>query len=80
VNPLVSRCCARNKIGGNGVNMKRERLAQIVLVIVGLLNLPIIYFLYKDLRPGLASLLDLLFCFPAMACSSASARLIPRFS
>jgi hypothetical protein len=45
-----SRCCARNKIGGNEVNMKRERLTQIVLVIVGLLNLAIIYFLYTDLR------------------------------
>ena len=30
--------------------MKRERLTQIVLVIVGLLNLAQIYFLYKDLR------------------------------
>ncbi|HXW90067.1 MAG TPA: DUF6632 domain-containing protein [Terriglobales bacterium] len=30
--------------------MKRERLTQIVLVIVGLLNLYPIYFLYKDLR------------------------------
>ncbi|HEY6409216.1 MAG TPA: DUF6632 domain-containing protein, partial [Ktedonobacteraceae bacterium] len=30
--------------------MKRERLTQIVLVIVGLLNLAIIYFLYTDLR------------------------------
>ncbi|MGA8152808.1 MAG: DUF6632 domain-containing protein [Terriglobales bacterium] len=29
--------------------MKRERLTQIVLVIVGLLNLPQIYFLYLDL-------------------------------
>ena len=29
--------------------MKRERLTQIVLVIVGLLNLALIYFLYKDL-------------------------------
>ena len=29
--------------------MKRERLTQIVLVIVGLLNLAIIYFLFKDL-------------------------------
>ena len=29
--------------------MKRERLTQIVLVIVGLLNLSIIYFLYTDL-------------------------------
>ena len=30
--------------------MKRKRLTQVVLVIVGLLNLSIIYFLYKDLR------------------------------
>ena len=30
--------------------MKRERLTQIVLVVVGLVNLSIIYFLYKDLR------------------------------
>ena len=30
--------------------MKRERLTQIVLVIVGLLNLSLIYFLYMDLR------------------------------
>ncbi len=29
--------------------MKRERLTQIVLVIVGLLNLATIYFLYRDL-------------------------------
>jgi hypothetical protein len=50
VNPPVSRCCARSKIGGNEINMKRQRLTQIVLVIVGLLNLSIIYFLYTDLR------------------------------
>ena len=30
--------------------MKRERLRQIVLVIVGLFNLAMIYFLYTDLR------------------------------
>ena len=30
--------------------MKRERLTQIVLVIVGLVNLAQIYFLYMDLR------------------------------
>ena len=30
--------------------MKRERLTQIVLVVVGLLNLSVIYFLYMDLR------------------------------
>jgi hypothetical protein len=32
------------------VNVKRERLTQIVLVIVGLFNLAQIYFLYTDLR------------------------------
>jgi hypothetical protein len=31
-------------------NVKRERLTQIVLAIVGLLNLAVIYFLYTDLR------------------------------
>jgi hypothetical protein len=46
----VTRCCARNKIRSNEVNVKRERLTQIVLVIVGLLNLSLIYFLYMDLR------------------------------
>jgi hypothetical protein len=40
---------ARNKIRSNEVNVKRERLTQIVLVIVGLLNLSLIYFLYMDL-------------------------------
>ena len=30
--------------------MRRERLTQMVLVIVGLLNLSLIYFLYMDLR------------------------------
>ena len=46
----VSRWCARNKIRSNEVNVKSERLTQIVLVIVGLLNLPQIYFLYMDLQ------------------------------
>jgi hypothetical protein len=46
----VSRCCARGKIRSNEVNVKRERLTQIVLVIVGLFNLALIYFLYLDLR------------------------------
>jgi hypothetical protein len=32
------------------VTKKRERLTQVVLVIVGLLNLAQIYFLYKDLQ------------------------------
>ena len=39
-----------NGYGGLGVNVKRERLTQIVLVIVGLVNLSLIYFLYMDLR------------------------------
>ena len=34
----------------NEVNVKRERLTQIVLVILGLLNVAQIYFLYMDLR------------------------------
>jgi cbb3-type cytochrome oxidase subunit 3 len=34
----------------NEVNVKRERLTQIVLVFVGLLNVALIYFLYMDLR------------------------------
>src|ERR1700681_1881381 len=34
----------------NEVNVKRERLTQIVLVIVGLVNLAQIYFLYMNLR------------------------------
>jgi len=46
----VSGCWARNKIRSNEGNVKRERLTQIVLVIVGLLNLALIYFLYMDLR------------------------------
>jgi hypothetical protein len=45
----VSRCGARHKIRPNEVHVKRERLTQIVLVIVGLIDLSIIYFLYKDL-------------------------------
>jgi hypothetical protein len=46
----VSGCWARNKIRSNEANVKRERLTQIVLVIVGLLNLAQICFLYRDLR------------------------------
>jgi len=46
----VSRCRARYKIRSKEVNVKKERLTQIVLVIVGLLNLAQIYFLYMDLR------------------------------
>jgi hypothetical protein len=34
----------------NEVDVKRERLLQIVLVIVGLFNVALIYFLYVDLR------------------------------
>ena len=43
---------AHNKIRSNEVNVtkKRQRLLQIVLVIVGLVNLALVYFLYKDLR------------------------------
>jgi hypothetical protein len=50
INLCVSDCWARNKIRSKEVNVKRERLTQIVLVIVGLLNLALIYFLYMDLR------------------------------
>jgi hypothetical protein len=46
----VSRCRARNKIRSDEVDMKKLRLTQIVLVLVGLLNLAMIYFLYIDLR------------------------------
>src|SRR5438477_10716252 len=46
----VSGCWARNKIRSIEVNMRRERLKQIVLIIVGLMNLAQIYFLYTDLR------------------------------
>jgi hypothetical protein len=45
----VSCCRARNKIRPKEVNVKRERLTQIVLLIVGLFNLALIYFLYSDL-------------------------------
>jgi hypothetical protein len=50
VNPLHARRCARDKIRSHEVIVKRERLTQIVLVIVGLVNLAIIYPLYMDLR------------------------------
>jgi hypothetical protein len=50
VNPLYARCRARDRIRAHEVIVKRERLTQIVLVIVGLLNLAIIYPLYEDLR------------------------------
>jgi hypothetical protein len=46
----VSGCWAGNKIYSHEVNVKRKRLTQIVLVLVGLLNVAMIYFLYLDLR------------------------------
>ena len=46
----MSGCWAGNKIHSHEVNVKRERLTQIVLVLVGLLNVAMIYFLYLDLR------------------------------
>jgi cbb3-type cytochrome oxidase subunit 3 len=46
----VSRCRAHNKIRSKEDKVKRQRLTQIVLVIVGLLNVAVIYFLYIDLR------------------------------
>jgi hypothetical protein len=45
----VSRRCSLIKIRSIEVNVKRERLTQIVLVIVGLLDVSMIYFLYVDL-------------------------------
>jgi hypothetical protein len=50
VNPLHARCCARDRIGSREVIVKRERLTQIFLLIVGLLNLAVIYPLCMDLR------------------------------
>ena len=41
---------AQTKFAQIEVNVKRERLTQIVLVVVGLLDLALIYFLYMDLR------------------------------
>ena len=49
LSPLGERPLGSQQNSLNEVNMKRERLTQIVLVIVGLLNLSIIYFLYMDL-------------------------------
>ncbi len=49
MNLLRSCCAARNRIRPHEVNVKRERLTQIVLVIVGLLNLAVIYPLFMDL-------------------------------
>ncbi len=50
LNPLGERLLGSQQNSLNEVNVKRERLTQIVLVIVGLLNLALIYFLYMDLR------------------------------
>jgi len=50
LNPLGERLLGSQQNSLNEVNLKRERLTQIVLVIVGLLNLALIYFLYMDLR------------------------------
>ena len=50
LNPLGERLLGSQQNSLNEVNVKRERLTQIVLVIVGLFNLALIYFLYTDLR------------------------------
>ena len=50
LNPPGERLLGSQQNSLNEVNVKRERLTQIVLVIVGLLNLSLIYFLYTDLR------------------------------
>src|ERR1700704_4198144 len=50
LNPLGERLLGSQQNSLNEVNVKRERLTQIVLLIVGLLNLAVIYFLYMDLR------------------------------
>jgi hypothetical protein len=50
LNPLGERLLGSQQNSLNQVNVKRERLIQIVLVIVGLFNLALIYFLYMDLR------------------------------
>jgi len=50
LNPLGERLLGSQQNSLNEVNVKRERLTQIVLVIVGLFNLALIYFLYMDLR------------------------------
>lgn len=42
-------CFARGKICLREVNVKRERLTQIALVIVGLFDLALTYFLFRDL-------------------------------
>ena len=50
MNPLREPLLRSRQIHSNEVHVKRERLTQIVLVIVGLLNLALIYYLYMDLR------------------------------
>ena len=50
MNPLREPLPRSQQNSLNEVNVKRERLTQIVLVIVGLLNLAQIYFLYMNLR------------------------------
>jgi hypothetical protein len=50
LNPRDERLLGSQQSSLNEVNVKRERLTQIVLVLVGLLNLALIYFLYMDLR------------------------------
>ena len=50
LNFLGERLLGSQQNSLNEVNVKRERLTQIVLVIVGLLNVALIYFLYMDLR------------------------------
>jgi hypothetical protein len=47
---LVGQIARSQQIRSDEVTVKRERLLQIVLVIVGLVNLALIYFLYMDLR------------------------------
>ena len=50
MNPLREPLLGSQQNSLNEVNVKKERLTQIVLVIVGLLNLAITYFLYTALR------------------------------
>ena len=49
LNPPDGRLAGPQQEPFSEVNVKRERLTQIVLVIVGLLNLSLIYFLFRDL-------------------------------
>jgi hypothetical protein len=50
VNPLREPLPRSQQNSLEEVHVKRERLTQIVLVVVGLLNVAMIYFLYVDLR------------------------------